>query len=104
MAAGKKKYNIEVFELIKFQSDSGAENETYQLKYKLKAETKFNNNSIQILNDEIVQTDRVSFVVYKRNIVYTDRIKFNNIDYSIISINPLSYSNELEIICEKINI
>lgn len=103
MTAGKKKYNIEVHELIKFQSESGAENETYQLKYKLKTETKFNNNSIQIMNDEIVQTDRVSFVVYRRNIEYTDRIKFNDVDYSIISINQLSYSNELEIICEKIN-
>lgn len=104
MAAGKKKYNIEVHELIKEQTDSGAENETYKLKYKLKAETKFNNNSIQILNNEIVQTDRISFIVYKRNIEYTDRIIFNGIIYSIISINPLSYSNELEIICEKINL
>lgn len=104
MAAGKKKYNIEVFELNKFQTESGAENETYKLKLKLKAETKFNNNTIVIENNEIVQTDRISFIVYKRDIQYTDRIRFNDIDYSIISINPLSYSNELEITCEKINI
>lgn len=103
MAAGKKKYNIEVYQLLKVQSESGAENESYQLKFRLKAETKFNNNSIAIENNEIVQTDRISFIIYKRNIVYTDRIKFNDIDYSIISINQLSYSNELEIICEKIN-
>lgn len=104
MAAGKKKCNIEVFELNKFQTESGAETETYKLKLKLKAETKFNNNTITIENNKIVQTDRISFIVYKRDILYTDRIKFNGIDYSIISINPLSYSNELEIICEKINI
>lgn len=104
MAAGRKKYNIEIFELIKFQTESGAETENYKLKFKLKSETKFNNNSIQILNNEIVQTDRISFIIYKRNVEYTDRVRFNNTDYSIISINPLSYSNELEIICEKINL
>lgn len=104
MTAGKKKYTIGIYELIKFQTESGAETETFKLKYKLKAETKFNNNSIVIENNEIVQTDRLSFIVYKRDIKYTDRIIFDGINYSIISINPLSYSNELEIICEKINL
>ena len=105
MAAGNKKYTIEIYGVNKVQSESGAYNEDeLVLKYTLKAEVKFNSNSIALINDEIVQTDRITFRIYKRNVDYTDVIKFNGIEYSIISINPLSYSNELEIITEKTNI
>ena len=104
MAAGNKKYVIEVYSVHQIQTESGSIEDTeLNLKHKLKAEVKFNSNSISILNDEIVQTDRVTFRIYKRDIDYKDIVKFEGSTYEIVSINPLSYSNELEIICEKIN-
>lgn len=103
MTAGKKKYNIQVYSLINVQTESGTINEEFKLKLKLKSEIKFNNNSLSIINNEIVQTDRLSFIVYKRNILYTDRIMYNNEYYSILSINPLFNNIDIEIIAEKIN-
>lgn len=103
MAAGRKNKNIEIHELIKVQTESGAENEQYKIKFRLKAEIKFNNNSITQTNNEIVQIDRLSFIVYKRNIVYTDRIMYNNEYYLILSINPMYNNIEFEIIAEKVN-
>ncbi len=103
MAAGNKKANIEVWNQVVTRSESGSEDIKYYLRFQLKAQVKFNSNNIQIINDEMVQTDRVTFIVYKRKISYTDIIKYNNTDYTITSINPISYSNELEIICEKLN-
>lgn len=103
MTAGKKKYNIQVYSLINKQTESGTINEEFKLKLKLKSEIKFNNNSLSIINNEIVQTDRLSIIVYKRNILYTDRIMYNNEYYSILSINPLFNNIDIEIIAEKIN-
>lgn len=103
MAAGRKNKNIEIHELIKVQTESGAENEEYKIKFRLKAEIKFNNNSITLLNNEIVQVDRLSFIVYKRDITYTDRIMYNNEYYLILSINPMYNNIEFEIIAEKVN-
>lgn len=103
MAAGRKNKNIEIHELIKVQTESGSINEEYKIKFRLKAEIKFNNNSITLMNNEIVQIDRLSFIVYKRNIVYTDRIMYNNEYYLILSINLLFNNNEIEIIAEKVN-
>jgi len=104
MAAGNKKYTIMVLELITTTNQFGEHSEKWYPKLQLRAEVKFNNNNISVLNGEIVQTDRITFKVYKRDILYTDRIEWNNTLYQIESINPLSYSNELEIICTKVNI
>ncbi|MDL2243915.1 head-tail adaptor protein [Parabacteroides sp. OttesenSCG-928-J18] len=104
MSAGRKKHTIYIKELITTTNEFGESSEKYYPKFQLKAEVKYNNSAIQVINNEIVQTDRITFKVYKRNILYTDRIEFNSIEYSIDSINPLDYSNELEIIATKINI
>lgn len=103
MAAGKKKETIFIYSLIKTQTETGAQKEEYSLKYKLKAEVGFNSNTIAVVNDEILQTDKITFRVYKRNISYTDKVVWNDIEYSITSINPISYANEIILICEKIN-
>lgn len=103
MAAGKKKETIYIYNLVKQQTESGAQKEDYYLRYKLKAEVGFTNNTIAVINDEIVQTDRITFRIYKRKINYTDKVVWNDIEYSIISINPISYAHEIILICEKIN-
>lgn len=103
MSAGKKKYDIEIHQLVKENSSTGSIKETYQFKTKLRAEVKFNSNSLGLNAYEIIQSDRIIFRVYRRNIQYTDRIIFNEIEYGIVSINNLDYANEMEIIAEKIN-
>ncbi len=103
MAAGNKKEKIELYNLIPTRTITGAVEEKYYLRYKLYAEVGFNQNTIQLINDEIVQTDRITFRIYNRKIQYTDKVVWRDTEYSIISINPLSYTNEIILICEKIN-
>ena len=103
MAAGKKKYIIEIQRLQSEKMPDGSIKEVYVEHLKLKAELKFNSGNVSIINDEIFGSNSIIFQTYKRNIILTDIIIFDGNKYAINSINPLSYSNELVINCSLIN-
>lgn len=103
MAAGKKKYNIQIQRLQAEKMPDGSIKEVYVEHLKLKAELKFNSGNVSLINDEIYGSNSITFQVYKRDIILTDIIIFDGNKYAINSINPLSYSNELVINCSLIN-
>lgn len=103
MAAGKKKYNIQIQRLQSEKMPDGSIKEVYVEHLKLKAELKFNSGNVSIINDEIVGSNSITFQTYKRDIILTDIIIFDGNKYAINSINPLQYSNELVINCSLIN-
>ena len=103
MAAGKKKYNIQIQRLQAEKMPDGSIKEVYVEHLKLKAELKFNSGNVSIINDEIFGNNSIIFQTYKRDIILTDIIIFDGNKYAINSINPLQYSNELVINCTLIN-
>lgn len=103
MAAGKKKYIIEIQRLQAEKMPDGSIKEVYVEHLKLKAELKFNSGNVSVINDEIFGSNSITFQTYKRDIILTDIIIFQGNKYAINSINPLSYSNELVINCSLIN-
>ena len=103
MAAGKKKFTIEIQRLQSEKMPDGSIKEVYVEHLKLKAELKFNSGNISIINNEIFGSNSITFQIYKRDIILTDIIIFQNNKYAINSINPLQYSNELVINCTLIN-
>ena len=103
MAAGKKKYIIEIQRLQSEKMPDGSVKEMYVNHLKLKAELKFNSGNVSVINNEIFGSNSITFQVYKRDIILSDIIIFDGNKYAINSINPLSYSNELVINCTLIN-
>lgn len=103
MAAGKKKYNIQIQRLQSEKMPDGSIKEVYVEHLKLKAELKFNSGNVSIINNEIFGSNSITFQIYKRDIILSDIIIFDGNKYAINSINPLSYSNELVINCTLIN-
>lgn len=103
MAAGKKKFTIEIQRLQSEKMPDGSVNEMYVNHLKLKAELKFNSGNVSVINNEIFGSNSITFQVYKRDLILTDIIIFQGNKYAINSINPLSYSNELVINCSLIN-
>ena len=103
MAAGKKKYIIEIQRLQAEKMPDGSIKEVYVEHLKLKAELKFNSGNVSIINNEIYGSNSITFQTYKRDIILSDIIIFDGNKYAINSINPLSYSNELVINCTLIN-
>lgn len=103
MAAGKKKYNIQIQRLQAEKMPDGSIKEVYVEHLKLKAELKYNSGNVSIINNEIYGSNSITFQVYKRDIILSDIILFDGNKYAINSINPLSYSNELIINCSLIN-
>ena len=103
MAAGKKKFTIEIQRLQAEKMPDGSVKEMYVNHLKLKAELKFNSGNVSLINDEIFGSNSITFQTYKRDIILTDIIIFQDNKYAINSINPLSYSNELIINCSLIN-
>lgn len=103
MAAGKKKYNIQIQRLQAEKMPDGSIKEVYVEHLKLKAELKFNSGNVSMINDEIVGSNSITFQIYKRDLILTDIIIFDGNKYAINSINPLQYSNELVINCSLIN-
>ena len=103
MAAGKKKFTIEIQRLQSEKMPDGSIKEVYVEHLKLKAELKFNSGNVSIINNEIFGSNSITFQIYKRDIILTDIIIFQNNKYAINSINPLQYSNELVINCTLIN-
>lgn len=103
MAAGKKKFTIEIQRLQSEKMPDGSIKEVYVEHLKLKAELKFNSGNVSVINNEIFGSNSITFQVYKRDIILTDIIIFRDNKYAINSINPLSYSNELVINCSLIN-
>lgn len=103
MAAGKKKYIIEIQRLQAEKMPDGSIKEVYVEHLKLKAELKFNSGNVSIINDEIYGSNSITFQTYKRDVILSDIIIFDGNKYAINSINPLSYSNELVINCSLIN-
>ena len=103
MAAGKKKYNIQIQRLQAEKMPDGSIKEVYVEHFKLKAELKFNSGNVSIINDEIVGSNSITFQTYKRDIILSDIIIFQGNKYAINAINPLQYSNELVINCSLIN-
>ena len=103
MAAGKKKFTIEIQRLQAEKMPDGSIKEVYVEHLKLKAELKFNSGNVSVINNEIFGSNSITFQVYKRDIILTDIIIFDGNKYAINSINPLSYSNELVINCTLIN-
>lgn len=103
MAAGKKKFTIEIQRLQSEKMPDGSIKEVYVEHLKLKAELKYNSGNVSVINDEIFGSNSITFQVYKRDIILTDIIIFQDNKYAINSINPLQYSNELIINCSLIN-
>lgn len=103
MAAGKKKFTIEIQRLQAEKMPDGSIKEVYVEHLKLKAELKFNSGNVSVINNEIFGSNSITFQTYKRDIILTDIIIFDGNKYAINSINPLSYSNELVINCTLIN-
>lgn len=103
MAAGKKKFTIEIQRLQSEKMPDGSIKEVYVEHLKLKAELKFNSGNVSVINNEIFGSNSITFQTYKRDIILTDIIIFSGNKYAINSINPLSYSNELVINCTLIN-
>lgn len=103
MAAGKKKYTIEIQRLQSEKMPDGSIKEVYVEHLKLKAELKFNSGNVSVINNEIYGSNSITFQTYKRDIIITDIIIFDGNKYAINSINPLQYSNELIINCSLIN-
>ena len=103
MAAGKKKFTIEIQRLQSEKMPDGSIKEVYVEHFKLKAELKFNSGNVSVINDEIFGSNSITFQTYKRDIILTDIIIFQDNKYAINSINPLQYSNELVINCSLIN-
>lgn len=103
MAAGKKKFTIEIQRLQSEKMSDGSVKEMYVNHLKLKAELKFNSGNVSLINNEIFGSNSITFQVYKRDIILTDIIIFQSNKYAINSINPLQYSNELIINCSLIN-
>lgn len=103
MAAGKKKYTIEIQRLQSEKMPDGSVKEVYVEHLKLKAELKFNSGNVSVINNEIYGSNSITFQTYKRDIILSDIIIFDGNKYAINSINPLSYSNELVINCTLIN-
>lgn len=103
MAAGKKKFTIEIQRLQSEKMPDGSVKEMYINHLKLRAELKFNSGNVSIINNEIFGSNSITFQVYKRDIILTDIIIFDGNKYAINAINPLQYSNELVINCTLIN-
>lgn len=103
MAAGKKKYNIQIQRLQSEKMPDGSIKEVYVKHLKLKAELKFNSGNVSLINDEIFGSNSITFQVYKRDVILSDIIIFDGNKYAINAINPLQYSNELIINCSLIN-
>ena len=103
MAAGKKKFTIEIQRLQAEKMPDGSIKEVYVEHLKLKAELKFNSGNVSVINDEIYGSNSITFQTYKRDIILSDIIIFQNNKYAINAINPLQYSNELVINCSLIN-
>ena len=103
MAAGKKKYTIEIQRLQSEKMPDGSVKEMYVNHLKLKAELKFNSGNVSVINNEIYGSNSITFQIYKRDVILSDIIIFQSNKYAINSINPLQYSNELVINCALIN-
>ena len=103
MAAGKKKFTIEIQRLQSEKMPDGSVKEMYVNHLKLRAELKFNSGNVSVINNEIYGSNSITFQIYKRDLILTDIIIFDGNKYAINSINPLSYSNELVINCSLIN-
>lgn len=103
MAAGKKKFTIEIQRLQAEKMPDGSIKEVYVEHLKLKAELKFNSGNVSVINNEIYGSNSITFQIYKRDLILSDIIIFQNNKYAINSINPLQYSNELVINCSLIN-
>lgn len=103
MAAGKKKFTIEIQRLQSEKMPDGSIKEVYVEHLKLKAELKFNSGNVSVINNEIYGSNSITFQVYKRDVILSDIIIFDGNKYAINSINPLQYSNELIINCTLIN-
>lgn len=103
MAAGKKTETIIIQESSKIVSEFNSIQEIFTNKMKIKAEVKFSSNFLGLSGYELIQSDKIIFQIYKRNINYTDRILYKGITYLITSLSIIGYNkNEIEIIAEKI--
>lgn len=103
MAAGKKKFTIEIQRLQAEKMPDGSIKEVYVEHLKLKAELKFNSGNVSVINNEIYGSNSITFQIYKRDVILSDIILFSGNKYAINAINPLQYSNELVINCTLIN-
>lgn len=104
MQAGLLNTVIEIWECSIINNDFGHIKQTYNYKYRTRANVKYNSGNRQFENDEVVFTNNTTFIV--RNYVpleFTSRIKYKNNFYRILSIENDGVLNNIRIITEIIN-
>jgi head-tail adaptor len=100
---GDLRNNIIVKRLTTSKDAYGSTKESYSSLYNLRAKVKYNSGTKTVDNNEIFNSQNITFSLYYRSILTSDRIEFNSKNYRILFINEIGFREGLEIVTELIN-
>jgi head-tail adaptor len=103
MIIGKMRYDIIVQKKINIRGEFGEFKEEWSDYLNLKADVIYNNGGKTIDNDEIFNTQQITFTIYYRDVKEDMIIIFNNKKYQINFINEIPYKQGIIISAELIN-
>ena len=101
--AGNLKYTLTFQELTLTKDSYGAETQTFNDKYILKAEKLKSTGNLTVQNMEIFDSNRMSFRLYNRPIKNNFRVIFSGQKYNITDIDVNQFNNEMIVEIELIN-
>lgn len=104
MRAGLLRDEITVEKLTTMKDSYGSIEESWEAKLSTRAEVKYNSGNRAALNNEIIHTSNITFIVrYYHPIDESDRILYKGKRYRILSISRELYKQTISIITELIN-
>lgn len=104
MKAGNLREKIEIYKPVAEKTEFGNQKITYTLHYTTRCMVHHNSGNKEEVNGEIFHSTSKMFVVrYYVNVRENMRIKYEDKFYSIDSIIPNKYYNNLEIYCNLVN-
>lgn len=103
MIVGKMRYNIKVQKKVNIRGDFGEFNEEWSDYLNLKADVKYNSGTKTINNEEIFNTQQITFITYYRDITEDMIIIYNDKKYKILFIDEIPFKSGLNIKTELIN-
>ena len=103
--AGNMRKVITIMRLTQTKDSYGAPKDSYSDIMTLKAELVTQKGSLGVNNMEIFNTNILTFKTWFRDILTTDRVKYEGKLYKIDGIpQELGYREQLQIVCELINV
>jgi len=96
---------IDIYELTTIKTEYGTIQTSYNLKYHTRAYVRFNSENLTVSEGEVYFPINRTFIVRAYvPVVETDQIEYEGKRYKILSINKNKYYNDIEIICQLINV